>query len=101
MQTALRLLEDMMSRGYRPDDIVLNHLLVGCSYTLSTVVKLYGKCGKVEEAFKLVNTMEEVYNIKPSVIIFTCLMSGCIRNHKFIETCEVFKLMEEKNIIPD
>jgi len=127
MKASLHLLQDMLSQGYEPDDIVLNHLLDGCChtsnvelgrslfmdmthpngtihpspYTLSTMVKLFGKCGKTDEAFLLVSSMEQQFKVKPSVVIFTCLMSGCIRNRKLKEAFAVFEMMQAHGVPPD
>lgn len=126
MEVALNLLEDMLQSGYQPDDIVLNHLLEGCChvgnadlgvhlftdmvasgkikpsvYTLATMVKLYGKCGRCDDAVNLVGKMEEQFGLKPSVVIFTCLMSGCIRNKRFDHAFNVFEQSKKAGIQPD
>lgn len=126
MNEALSLLEDMQAGGYRPDDIVVNHLLEGCChvsnielgeklfksmvtsgktkpsiYTIATMVKLYGKTGRCEEAIALVESMEDRYKLAPSVVIYTCLMSGCVRNKKYDRAIDVFRQMKSNGLTPD
>lgn len=126
LESALRLLEDMLQEGIEADDIIANHLLEGCChvsncdlgaqlfediivkknvkpspYTLSTMVKLYGKCGRCSEALKFVSEMEANFAQKPSVVIYTCLMSGCIRNKQHQDSWHVFEMMKSNGILPD
>merc|ERR1719160_1470271 len=70
-------------------------------YTLATMVKLYGKSGRCEDAIDLVWTMEEKYGLKPSVVIFTCLMSGCIRNKRCDLALNAFAEAKKFGILPD
>eukprot|EP00397_Hematodinium_sp_SG-2012_P016759 GEMP01017110.1.p1 GENE.GEMP01017110.1~~GEMP01017110.1.p1 ORF type:complete len:665 (+),score=149.30 GEMP01017110.1:604-2598(+) len=127
MKSALYLLSEMRKQNYAPDDIVLNHLLDGCChvadsglgeklfyeftkpngtvnpspYTLSSLAKLYGKCGEMQKAFELVARMEQSYTVKPSVVIFTCLVSGCIRNRLLPQAVNAFDMMIEQGVLPD
>jgi len=127
IKTAVYLLRDMQAGGYQPDDIVLSHLLIGCCnttnialgsqlfceltvprgrigpspYTLAAMVKLYGKCGELDNAFALVRSMETRFRVKPSVVIVTCLMSGCLRNQAWKEAVSAFEMLSEYRIEPD
>jgi pentatricopeptide repeat protein len=126
MERALYLLNDMQEAGYQPDDIVVNHLIEGCChvsnielgeklykemvvsgktkpsiYTIATMVKLYGKCGRSEAAIALVESMEEKYKLTPSVVIYTCLMSGCVRNKKYDRAVDVFRQVKSQGLKPD
>ena len=90
---------------YQPDDIVLTQLPDGyCHvrnadlgvhlftdmvasgrikpsiYTLATMVKLDGMCGRCDDAVSPAGKMEEQLGLQPSVVIFTCIMSGRIRD---------------------
>mmetsp|Transcript_26002 Transcript_26002/g.41810 ORF Transcript_26002/g.41810 Transcript_26002/m.41810 type:complete len:469 (+) Transcript_26002:1-1407(+) len=125
LERALLLVEDMASTGHVPDDIILTHLLEGCRYvsnhslgkrlfqdmlaagvkpsefTLITMVKLHGRCGAHDEAYRLVATWEQDHGLKPSVIHFTCLMSGCLRTKNYDQAWQAFQLMQEKGVTPD
>lgn len=125
LDRALRLLEDLRSAGRTPDDIILTHLLEGCrhagnhvlgkklfvemvdsgikpsEYTLITMVKLHGRCGAHEEAHDLVANWEARYGAKPSVIHFTCLMSGCLRTKSYDRAWVAYELMCQNGVRPD
>lgn len=119
MSAALSIFEDMLQHNCKVDDVVFTHLIEGCChvsnpvlaerlfqdmltanikptiYTMTALVKVYGKCGQSEKAAQLVNTMEEVYGIKPTVVVKTCLISGLLRQHKRTEAYAAFQLMQK------
>jgi pentatricopeptide repeat protein len=125
LEQALMLVDDMATAGHRPDDIILTHLLEGCryvgnhalgkrlfddmlnagvkpsEYTLITMVKLHGRCGAHDEAYQLVSTWEQKHGSKPSVIHYTCLMSGCLRTKSYDQAWQAFMLMQASGINPD
>lgn len=125
LEKALSLLEDLRKAGLEADDIILTHLLEGCrhssqhalgknlfddmmaagvkpsEFTLVTMLKLHGRCGAHEEARELVKTWEDTYALKPSVIHFTCIMSGCLRTKKYDEAWMAYELMCDKGVAPD
>jgi len=125
LERALMLVEDMAEAGHSPDDIILTHLLEGCRYvgnhalgkrlfddmlaagvkpsefTLITMVKLHGRCGAHDEAYKLVAGWEKQHGFKPSVIHFTCLMSGCLRTKNYDQAWQAYNLMVETKVQAD
>eukprot|EP00972_Heterocapsa_arctica_P009043 1332218-Heterocapsa_arctica.AAC.1 len=50
------------------------------NFTLSILTKLYGRCGDLEAAFKVVGSYPERYGFKVNAQVYTCLMSACIAN---------------------
>lgn len=122
---ALELVEDMKAHGHAMDDIILTHLLEGCrhesryelgkelfqksidagvvpsDFTLVTLLKLYGRCGAHAEAFHLLQSWERRFRQKPSVIHYTCLMSGCFRFKKYDQAWAAFELMLHHGVQPD
>lgn len=125
LEQALTLVEDMNADDLIPDDIILVHLLEGCRFvgnhelgkklftdivaagvkpsalTLTSMVKLHGRCGAHEEACQLVKDWSRQYGMQPSVIHYTCLMSGCIRSKNYDQAWEAYKLMLEMHVRPD
>jgi len=125
LECALKIVVDMKAVGLQPDDIILTHLLEGCrnagkqtlgkqlfeeivstgvkpsDFTLITMVKLHGRCGAHEEAYELVSTWQEKYNTKPSVIHYTCLMSGCLHTKSYEQAWSAYKLMCASGVCPD
>lgn len=125
LERALQLVQDMAAAGHSPDDIILTHLLEGCrhagnhalgkrlfdemllagvkpsEFTLVTMLKLHGRCGAHREAHELVTTWEEKHGLKPSVIHYTCLMSGCLRTKNYDQAWAAYELMCSKGVTPD
>ena len=125
LDQALCLLKDLRAAGRAPDDIILTHLLQGCrhagnhalgkqlfaemvssgikpsEYTLITMVKLHGRCGSHEESHEIVANWEARHGAKPSVIHFTCLLSGCLRTKSYDYAWVAYELMCQNGVKPD
>lgn len=125
LERALRLLADMTAAGLKPDDIILTHLLEGCrhagnhelgkklfedllaagvqpsDFTLVTMLKLHGRCGAHHEAYSLVANWELEHGEKPSVIHYTCIMSGCLRTKHYDQAWAAYSLMRDSGVQPD
>jgi len=125
LDRALRLVEDMKGAGHSPDDIILTHLLEGCrhagnhalgkklfadmltsgvkpsEFTLVTLLKLHGRCGAHKEAYNLVAGWCGQHGHTPSVIHYTCLMSGCLRTKSYDQAWAAYELMCANGVVPD
>jgi len=125
MEHALLIVKEMVAAGMAPDEIILTHLLEGCrlvgnhklgealfddmlasgvqpsEYTLTMMVKLHGRHGAHDKARKLVETWEAKHGRKPSVIHYTCLMSGCLRGKAHDQAWAAYQLMEKHGVSPD
>jgi len=102
LDRALDVLKDMKARGkYSPDEVLYNSLLSGCAkehrpdealmllndmkktgvapsnYTLSILVKLMGRCRRLNQAFIMVEDISKEYNLKINVQVYTSLVQGC------------------------
>eukprot|EP00929_Paragymnodinium_shiwhaense_P015010 TRINITY_DN123005_c0_g1_i1.p1 TRINITY_DN123005_c0_g1~~TRINITY_DN123005_c0_g1_i1.p1 ORF type:complete len:650 (+),score=186.38 TRINITY_DN123005_c0_g1_i1:141-2090(+) len=122
---ALRIFEEMKSVGLRADDMLLTHLVEACrllgdlalgfklfedlissgatpsAFLLVAMLKLCGHCGAAQEALKLLSGWEKRTGGKPTVIHYTCVMSGCLRNRRYNEAWATYELMLEKGVTPD
>merc|ERR1719291_457497 len=65
------------------------------------MLKLHGRCGCHTEAYDLVSGWEKQHGMKPSVIHFTCLMSGCLRTKSYDQAWSAFELMIANGVQPD
>lgn len=125
MERALLVVEDMTLAGVSPDEIIFSHLLDGCrlvgnhalgerlfedmlaaglqptEYTLTMMVKLHGRCSAHEKAYQLVESWNERFGMKPSVIHYTCVMSGCLRGKSYSLAWAAYLLMEKNGVSPD
>jgi len=104
---AFRVLEEMKSDGkFSPDEIMYNSLLDGCAklhrvedaqklledmqeygvnpsnYTLSILVKLFGRTRRLNQAFKIVEEISAKNGLRPNIHVYTCLMQACIQNRQ-------------------
>eukprot|EP00746_Dinoflagellata_sp_MGD_P120325 gnl/MRDRNA2_/MRDRNA2_55902_c0_seq2.p1 gnl/MRDRNA2_/MRDRNA2_55902_c0~~gnl/MRDRNA2_/MRDRNA2_55902_c0_seq2.p1 ORF type:complete len:406 (+),score=96.67 gnl/MRDRNA2_/MRDRNA2_55902_c0_seq2:87-1304(+) len=104
---AFRVLEEMKSDGkFTPDEIMYNSLLDGCAklhrvdetqkllddmeangvnpsnYTLSILVKLFGRSRRLNQAFKTVEDLSKKNGLRPNIHVYTCLMQACIQNRQ-------------------
>eukprot|EP00429_Kryptoperidinium_foliaceum_P067999 CAMPEP_0176062936 /NCGR_PEP_ID=MMETSP0120_2-20121206/31386_1 /TAXON_ID=160619 /ORGANISM="Kryptoperidinium foliaceum, Strain CCMP 1326" /LENGTH=655 /DNA_ID=CAMNT_0017396505 /DNA_START=126 /DNA_END=2093 /DNA_ORIENTATION=- len=119
------LLDDMHSAGRRLDDIVATHVLEGCCHSqdkalgeriwkelvdvagtpspiaLVVMLKLLGRCGRHEQAHDLVAGWEAAHGIAPSVVHYTCLMSGSLRSKQHDSAWRAYELMRQAGIRPD
>mmetsp|Transcript_142370 Transcript_142370/g.265330 ORF Transcript_142370/g.265330 Transcript_142370/m.265330 type:complete len:642 (-) Transcript_142370:19-1944(-) len=125
LEKALLFVQDMAEANLRPDDIILTHLLEGCrflgnhalgkrlfedmvkagvrlsEFTLIAMVKLHGRCGAHEEAYELVANWEKKHGLKPSVVHYTCLMSGCMRTKSYDQAWKAYELMLQNGVALD
>merc|ERR1719487_1016527 len=117
LEHGLQLLGLMQRRGISPDAIVFNSILDGCAhkqmrtlteqvlgdmetagiapsnFTLSILVKLYGRCSDLDTAFHVVETYPEKYKFRLNAQVYTCLMSACIANGTLTRALSVYKSM--------
>ncbi|CAJ1975496.1 unnamed protein product [Sphenostylis stenocarpa] len=64
----------------------------------NALIAMYGKCGLVESAIKVFETMPN-----RNLVTWNSMMSACSENGSFEECCSVFKglLSEEEGLVPD
>eukprot|EP00921_Rhytidocystis_pertsovi_P004731 GHVQ01008212.1.p1 GENE.GHVQ01008212.1~~GHVQ01008212.1.p1 ORF type:complete len:1253 (-),score=247.56 GHVQ01008212.1:4083-7841(-) len=125
MDKSLQLLKVMAERGIQPDGILYNSLLDGCvkagradlceelwsdmrssgicpsNFTLTILIKMYGRTGLLQKAFELVEDLPARYGFTINAHVYTCLMSACITNKKYQMAYEVFGCMQRDGIRPD
>nr|XP_016507518.1 PREDICTED: pentatricopeptide repeat-containing protein At2g40720-like [Nicotiana tabacum] len=117
---ALRVYNEMRSRGIPSDSFTLSNILISCStnesYDLgraihgelikkpiqnnialqSALVTMYSKCGMLNDALEVFSRMEE-----KDVVAWGSMISGLCQNKKFKEALEIYKQMETDNVNPD
>merc|ERR1719409_2492110 len=71
------------------------------NFTLSILVKLYGRCRELERAFEVVETLPKKYAFEVNATVYTCLMSTCISNGRLDKALEVFRTMKEGKVEAD
>jgi pentatricopeptide repeat protein len=125
LEQAIQLFTLMRKRGIKPDAILFNSILDGCArkqmrtlteqvlrdmedanvapsnFTLSILVKLYGRTGDVERAFEVAESYPAKYGFDLNATVYTCLMSSCISNDRLEKAMEVFEMMKTTKCSPD
>jgi len=101
---AREVLQEMLDRGLKADSVVFNTLLDGCvrhsrfdladkllaeldmfgvkptNFTLSIVVKMWGKRRELTRAFGAIQTMPRKWGFQVDAQVGTCLISACVNN---------------------
>jgi pentatricopeptide repeat protein len=125
LEQAIQLFTLMRKRGIKPDAILFNSILDGCArkqmrtlteqvlrdmedanvapsnFTLSILVKLYGRTGDIERAFEVAESYPAKYGFDMNATVYTCLMSSCISNDRLEKAMEVFEMMKSAKCAPD
>ena len=112
IENALFLFESMLRERLVPDLVIYNTLLDGCvktrhnevcdkllddmvsqwrihpnSYTLSILIKRFGRQGDLTKAFQLVEQLPRKYGFRANAHVWTCLISACV-THGRLTTAE-------------
>lgn len=107
LDEALDLFKAMKATtSIKPDEVAYNCLLDGCAkqlqfdaalelvrdmndagipasnYTLSILIKLMGRCKKIDQAFETVDMFRGHYGVKLNLQVYTCLIQGCFNNRQ-------------------
>merc|ERR1719389_286950 len=125
LEQGLQLLGLMQRQGITPDAVLFNSILDGCAhkqmrtlteqvlkdmeaagvkpsnFTISILVKLYGRCGDIDQAFDVVETYPKKYGFEVNAQVYTCLMSACISNKQLPKALQVLEQMKMASCTPD
>jgi len=126
LDRALKVLEDMKSCGkYTPDEVMYNSLLGGCAkehrpdealqlltdmrkynvapsnYTLSMLVKLMGRCRRINQAFTMLEDISKEYGLKINIQVYTCLIQGCFNAGQPGKALALHEKILKEGLTPD
>jgi len=126
LDRALKVLSDMKASGkYAPDEVMYNSLLAGCAkehrpdealqllndmrsdqvtpsnYTLSMLVKLMGRCRRINEAFTMLEAISQEYGLKVNIQVYTCLIQGCFNAGQPEKAFGVHEKIIKEGLSPD
>lgn len=128
LDRALEILQDMLSSSdlkFKPDEVLYNSLLDGCAkqqrpddalkllddmrksgvkpsnYTLSMIVKLMGRCRRVNKAFSLIEELSQEYKLKVNIQVYTCLAQACFNNKMATKAVSLYDQIMEEGLLPD
>merc|ERR1719337_578992 len=126
LDRALKVLKDMKTSGkYTPDEVMYNSLLSGCAkehrpdealqliddmkksgvapsnYTLSMLVKLMGRCKRLNQAFVMLEDISKEYGLKINVQVYTCLIQGCFNANQPGKAIALHEKIIKEGLHPD
>merc|ERR1740138_50011 len=126
LDRALKVLKDMHASGkYKPDEVMYNSLLDGCArehrpdealrlfgemkkagvppsnFTLSMLVKLMGRCKRLNQAFTLIEEITQEYGLKVNIPVYTCLISACFNNRQAFKALAVHDKIIKEGLFAD
>jgi pentatricopeptide repeat protein len=126
LDRALRVLEDMKANGkHAPDEVMYNSLLAGCAkehrpdeaiqllddmkkynvapsnYTLSMLVKLMGRCKRINQAFTMLEDISREYGLRINIQVYTCLIQGCFNAGLPTKAFSLHEKIIKEGLIPD
>jgi len=126
LDRALKVLEDMKAGGkHAPDEVLYNSLLAGCAkehrpdeavklledmkkfnvapsnYTLSMLVKLMGRCRRINQAFTMLEDISREYGLRINVQVYTCLIQGCFNAGQTGKALVLHEKIINEGLIPD
>jgi len=87
---ALQLLEDMKAAGVRPSN-----------FTLSMLVKLMGRCKRLNQAFSIVEEISKEYGLKVNIQVYTCLIQACFNNRQGLKAVSLYDKIISEGVLPD
>merc|ERR1719389_1408149 len=115
LEQAIQLFTLMRKRGIAPDQVLFNSILDGCArkgmtmvaeqvfadmegcgiapsnFTLSILVKLYGRSQDLDTAPRHVETMPAKYGFVANDQVYTCLVAACATCGRMAQAYEVFR----------
>merc|ERR1719247_2813524 len=126
MKSALEKLEELRkTNNLRPDEIVFNTLLDGCSsaglvvegerllaemraegiqpsnYTLTVMVRVLGHARRLDRALELVEDVTTKYRFKVNSHVVSALIQACISNRDLKRAVTVFEKGSQDRVSPD
>jgi len=126
LDRALKVLKDMRASGkHAADEVMYNILLSGCAkehrpdeaiqllndmkkcgvppsnYTLSMLVKLMGRCKRLNQAFAMLEDISKEYGLKINVQVYTCLIQGCFNANQAAKGIALHDKVIKEGLNPD
>jgi len=126
LDRALLVLDDMKASGkHAPDEVMYNSLLGGCAkehrpddaiqllndmreykvapsnYTLSMLVKLMGRCRRINQAFIMLEDISKEYGLRINIQVYTCLIQGCFNAGQASKALALHEKIILEGLIPD
>jgi len=90
LRVILDPLDDMRSRSVAPSN-----------YTLSMLVKLMGRCRRLNQAFSLIEEISKEYGLKVNIQVYTCLIQACFNGRQAAKAIALHDRIIAEGLVPD
>jgi len=121
LEKALEVFKEMKEQNISASGIIYNTLVTGCvqhnrfdmadtlladmeatriapsNFTLSLIVKMWGRRRNLDKAFEAVQFFTKKYNFQPNVYVHTHLITACLNNGSPGKALEVFAKLQERD----
>lgn len=122
LEAALGLLEDMLDKGLRPDEVIFNNLIGGCgrssnaklakqlyddmiasgippsNATFSILIRTYCQCKLPQDAVNLLKTEPAKHKVEPETRLFLQLIQSCVRGRQGKRAIEVYEVLCSRTV---
>jgi len=119
LEQAIQLFTLMRKRGVMPDAVLFNSIMDGAArkqmtslveqvfgdmessgvtpgnFTLSILVKMYGKNHDIETAFSYFDTLPQKYGFEPNAQVFACMMGAFASCGRIAQALEMFERLPQ------
>ncbi|KAI9185935.1 hypothetical protein LWI28_012150 [Acer negundo] len=93
---AVALFLEIQNSGLCPDSIAFDPILSACCHSRIRMVSMFGKCGSLVEARRVLNEMPS-----RDVVSWNSMVSGYVQSGRFDDMLEVCREMESLRLKPD
>lgn len=90
LNDALELMDDMRRAGVPPSN-----------YTLSILLKILGRCKRLDQAFTVLDDVCKEFNFRPNIQVYTCLMQACFQNRQTARAIALHDRLVHEGCSPD
>merc|ERR1719214_100297 len=121
LDQALEVFLGMQEHNTAGDAVIFNTLLDGCcrhgrfefadqlienmvkysivpsNFTLTILVKMWGRRKQLDKAFKVVEELPKTFNFQANCQVYSCLISACLSNSQVTKALEVFTMMQQSS----
>merc|ERR1719197_787697 len=84
------VLADMKKFGVAPSN-----------YTLSMLVKLMGRCRRINQAFTMLEDISREHGLKINIQVYTCLIQGCFNAGQAGKALALYEKILKEGLLPD
>merc|ERR1719330_987289 len=71
------------------------------NYTLSMLVKLLGRCKRLNQVFTMVDELTGEFGFRPNIQVYTCMIQACFHNRQPAKAMALYEQLIADGLRPD